>query len=407
MFYGWWLVLVGLITQGVVAGTVNYAYSVVVLPLGQEFRATRMAMMWGITCCTLVASIASPWVGPLADRRSMRALMTTGAVSLATGFSLLSFTAAVWQVALCYAVFLSFAQVLLGPVTASTLIARWFSSRRGLALGIAALGPSLGGFVFPLLLQHLITTFGWRIACRLLALCILALTLPPIWLFVVNRPADKGLHPDGRHGVAHEGGAAGTVLPPLTTAAVLSRKDFWLIAIAMGVLLATYTALTNNLTPYAVGEGLTASEAAALISIVAVAGIVGKLLFGLVADRVDLRWALAVSMALVCLTLVIFRTGHSVWLLRAASVALGLAAGGILPVWGAMVGKTFGVGDYGRIMGLMTVVFMPLILISSPLAGRIFDVTGTYRAAFDIFFAVLVLSALLLTRLKPTARQVS
>jgi MFS family permease len=407
MFYGWWLVLVGLITQGVVNGTVNYAYSVIVLPVGQEFHASRMAMMWAITCCMLVSSLASPWLGSVADRRSMRALMAAGGVWLAIGFCVLSVTSAVWQVVLCYALFMSLGLSLLGPLTASTLIARWFSGRRGLALGLLALGPSFGGLVFPPLLQHLISTFEWRVACRLLALVILVLTLPPTWLLVVNRPADKGLHPDGGPGEPQESGAPGPVAPALTTAAVLRRRDFWLIAFAVGVLIAVYSALTNNLAPYAVGEGLTRGEAAALLSVVAVTAMVGKLLFGLVADRVDLRWAMEGGIVLVCAALLMFRTGHSAWLVRVGCVTLGLAAGGILPVWGAMLGKVFGVANYGHVMGLMTMVYMPLLLVSSPLAGRLFDITGTYRLVFEIFIAVLVLAAVLVTRIQPLRYQAS
>jgi len=78
MFYGWWLVLVGLITQGLGAGGVLYAYSVLVLPLEYEFQGTRMAMMWGLTCSHLVSGLASPWPGSLADRRPMRGLTAAG-----------------------------------------------------------------------------------------------------------------------------------------------------------------------------------------------------------------------------------------------------------------------------------------------------------------------------------------
>jgi MFS family permease len=260
--------------------------------------------------------------------------------------------------------------------------------------------------LFPLFLQHLISTFEWRVACRLLALCILALTVPLTWLLVVNRPADRGLHPDGAVGEPPTTAAAGPAAAPLSTAAVLRRRDFWLIAFAVGVLIAIYSALTNNLAPYAVGEGLTRAEAAALLSIVAVAGMTGKLLFGLVADRVDLRWAMTGGVVLVCAALLMFRTGQSAWLVRVGCATLGLAAGGILPVWGAMLGKIFGPANYGHVMGLMTMVYTPLLLISSPLAGRVFDLTGSYRSVFEIFFAVLVFAGVLVTRIPPLGDEV-
>jgi len=76
----------------------------------------------------------------------------------------------------------------------------------------------------------------------------------------------------------------------------------------------------------------------------------------------------------------------------------------MLPVWGAMLGKAFGVANYGRAMGLMTPVLMPFSMISPPLAGRIFDVTGDYRLVFEVFFIAVLVSALALTRL-PAMRQ--
>jgi len=403
MFYGWWLVLVGLITQGLGAGGVVYAYSVLVLPLEREFQTTRMAMMWGVTCSSLVSGLVSPWLGSLADRRPMRGMMAAGVLLIATAFTVLSFTTAVWQVALCYALFMSFAQVLLGPLTAATLITRWFSRRRGLALGLAAVGTGVGGMVVPPVLQSLIAAYEWRDACRWFALIVLAVALPPT-LLVVSSPADKGLRPDGdpgppvpvsamAHGVAH-----------LTTADILRRFDFWAIGLAVGIVFADTGMLLSNMMPYATGQGLAASEAVGLISTVAVAAVLGKLLFGAVADRVDLRLGLAAGMAVVCLALALFRGGGSAGVLRAASFALGLASGGILPLWGAMLGTAFGTEVFGRVMGLMSLVITAPVLLSPLLAGRVFDVTGAYHRVFEIFFVGTLLATAPLLRLPAMRR---
>jgi len=402
MFFGWWQVVAGVITQSVGSGTVVFAYSLIVLALEGEFGASRMAMMWGFTFCNLVSGLASPWLGSLVDRRSMRALMAAGALLLAMGFGTLSFAAAVWHVVICYALFMSFAQVLLGPLTASTLIARWFDRRRGMALGLAAAGASLGGLLFPPLVQYLIASLGWRLACRWLALLILVVTVPPAWLLVVNRPSDRGLLPDGEPHRALQlpHVAADVAVAPLTTAAVLRRGDFWFIGLAIGIMFATLTAMLTNLAPYATGEGISAPQAAALLSAVAVASTVGNLLFGALSDRMDLRWALATSIALTCVALGMFLRGHSTMLISLAAIILGLAGGGILPIWSAMVGKAFGILNYGRVMGLMNPVTTPLVMLGAPLAGRIYDLTGAYQMVFAIFFAAVVFAGLLLTRLQ-------
>jgi MFS family permease len=227
-------------------------------------------------------------------------------------------------------------------------------------------------------------------------------TLPPVWLLIVNTPADMGLVPDGRPQPAAEGDTTGPLSVPLTVVEILHRTDFWFVALAVGVLFATYTALLSNLAPYAVGQGLTGAAAATLISTVAMTGMAGTVLFGLVADRVDLRLALAAAMILECVALALFRHAAFAWELRVASGTLGVAAGAAFPIWGTILGQAFGPLNYGRVMGLMDpLMITPLILVSSPVAGRIFDVTGNYRTVFDMFLGALLLAGLLLTRLQP------
>src|SRR5690606_24094236 len=106
-------------------------------------------------------------------------------------------------------------------------------------------------------------------------------------------PADRGLHPDGDAPAAH----SGPLPPPLSTAALLRERNFWLVAIAISLLFGVYSALLANLVPFALDAGATAERAAFLISAMALAGIVGKLGFGAIADRVDLRAGLAAAMA--------------------------------------------------------------------------------------------------------------
>ena len=154
--------------------------------------------------------------------------------------------------------------------------------------------------------------------------------------------------------------------------------------------------------------GVDAERAAYLISAVAVFGMLGKLLFGVVADRVDLRAGLAVAIALVILSLVLLVFGVGYAVLLAASACLGLAAGGMLPVWGALMAVLFGAANYGRVMGLMNPVMMPLVVLGSPFAGWSYDVSGDYVLACAVFVVVLVASMFALARVRlPSAASAS
>jgi MFS family permease len=402
MFYGWWLVGIAFLVQMVGTGTVLYSYSVVAVALGKAFGASRMTMMLGMTVMTLGTGLISPLLGHAIDRGSLRRMMLLGAGALAAGYCLLSVTTATWQVPVIYGLLMSLASNLLGPLCSSTLLARWFSQHRGLALGIAAVGTSAGGFVFPPFVQWLIDSLGWRVAFRVLGLGTLLLTVPAA-LLVVNRPIDRGLHPDG----AAASASAGQAPPLLSTKEVLRHGSFWWLALVMSVFFGVYTAILSNLAPFALDRGTSHEEAALLISVVALAGIVGKLAFGAIADRIDLRLALAVAALLIVAGLAGYRTGGSYFVLIVSSVVLGLAAGGMLPVWGALLAVLFGAMNYGRVMGLMNPVLMPLTLTGPPLAGFVFDRTGSYDAAFVGFIAALLLVMFLLPAIRLRAAAIA
>lgn len=395
-FFGWWQVLVALLVQAVATGTIAYSYSVIVVPLSGEFESTRMTLMLGMTAMTLAGGLLSPWLGASIDRYSLKRMMLMAAVSLGLGFFALSFINGIWQMPLIYGIFMSVSSVILGPLSASTLLARWFSKRRGLAMGLAAMGTSIGGFLFPPLLQFFIDSFEWRVAFRLLAGVILLVLVPLISLLATDWPAQRQLFADGDEAPPAQASGANAAPRYDSVYAITRERNFWAIAVVMGILFSTYTMLLSNLAPFAIGSGASTEQAASLISIIAVMGLIGKLLFGTIADRIDLRFGLAGSCILLALGLLCYLGHDNFQLLIAGSVLAGLAAGGMLPVWGALMAQAFGVTNYGRVMGLMSPVIMPFNVLSPPLAGAIFDRTGSYQLTFTLFSVMLLIAVCML-----------
>lgn len=400
IFYGWWLVGAGFLLQGIVTAAVSYSYGLILAPLATEFSAGRFDMMLGITACTLVSGAISPFLGVAVDRQPLRVLACIGVAMLAAGFFLLSLAGAMWHVTATYALCMSFAMVLMGPTLVSSMLARWFTRRRGLAMGIASLGTSACGFLLPPLLQWGIDGWGWREAFRFFALASAVVMLPLTWLLLEDSPARRGLAPDGVAPVP-AADASVSVLPAAgSTSEIMRQANFWVIALVLGVLFSVYSALLSNLAPLATGRGLSAGNAAYLISTLAVCGMIGKVVFGMLADRIDLRLGLAAALALVIVTLLLLIHAKGFLLLFAASASLGLAAGGMLPVWGALMAVLFGAANYGRVMGLMNPVMMPVVVAGSPFAGWSFDATGDYAQAFWVFAGLCGLALLGLARVR-------
>ena len=162
MFYGWRIVVVAMLAMGLSNGLNSYSYGLLVLPVGTEFGASRMDMMWGLTAGSLTSVLISPFAGSLMDRRSARMLFAVGAVSLALAMGVIAVSRNVWEFVLAFVLPMPIGATLLGQIGTNTLVSRWFTKHRGRALGITALGTSIGGLSMPLIIQTLVDAYGWR-----------------------------------------------------------------------------------------------------------------------------------------------------------------------------------------------------------------------------------------------------
>jgi len=394
-FPGWTQVAVCLLLMILGAGSIISSFSVLAVPIANEFSSSRMVTMLPMTLVALASGFLSPVLGIALDRFSQKTLMLIAAFMLSAGFFVLSFTTAIAQVILVYALLLGPTIPLLGPLSASVLISRWFVAKRGAALGVAAAGISLGGIIMPLVVQALLNVVEWRIALRCHSLIVLFIAVPAIYLWVVNRPEDKGLSPDnGKAGVAKH--SAVEDMPDINTAAILKNTTFWLIAIAVGVILFGNKGVLTNMVPLAIDAGTPVAHAALLISFFSGASFTAKLFFAAIADRFDPRIIICCSLLLFITGLVCFQLAslHYV-ILIAGSIFLGLASGGMIPLEGYLIAKAFGHRVVGRVMGLMQLATMPLGMLAPPLFGLVFDKTGGYGFAFT-FFSIAAVGAIFL-----------
>jgi MFS family permease len=391
MYYGWRIVAVAMLGLGLSNGVASYSYGLLVLPMGNEFGASRMEMMWGMTAGALATVLISPMAGSLTDKRSARALFSVGALCLAGALALFSMSRNVWEFVLVFGSAMSVASTLLGPLGANTLVTRWFSRRRGRALGITAVGTSLGGLVVPLLFQTLIDAHGWRQASLWLAGIVLVALLPPVLWIVRNRPEDLGLLPDG-DAKALQDRAPNAAAPSAELPNLFKDGSFWRISLAVGVLMAAFTAVLANLVPFAVGQGVAAKQAAFLLSAISLAGVSGKLLFSVFADRINLKWALLAALVMAGLPMLLLVQFHGYWMMVAAAVSIGLASGAFLPAWGAILARIYGPLVFGRIMGRMQPVTIIMVMVTMPMTGYLFDLTGSYTTAFLVLAGAIALA---------------
>jgi MFS family permease len=398
MYYGWLIVAGAFIAQFFVTGFFTYGFPLMVIPVEAEFGVSRTEVMYGITWATGLGLLISPLVGTLADKWSIRGLMAIGAGVLGFGLILLSKSQNILHFSVVFAVFACVANNLLGPLTGSTVVARWFSASRGRALGIAAVGTSLGGMVIPYMVDLGITELGWREMLFYLGIAVVLLLLPYLLLVMRNFPTDKGL--TGEPHAPHVRAATGNVGVSedgsnLSLKKILTTPAFWFIGLSLGLLFMSQTGVLTNIGAYMQGAGV-GDKTKTLIFTLAAMGLIGKLLFGYAADRINLKYGLWAAISLASIGVSILASTPSYPAMIIAALFLGLATGGMLPVWGAMIAVVFGMKSYGRAMGAM----MPIIALSvmpGPILGaKLFDIYGNYSNSFYLFLVVLALSFVLL-----------
>lgn len=396
MLYRGWSVVAGtFVAQLTVVGFFTYSGSLLVAPVREEFGASLEQVMYAMTGATLMGFIMMPLGGIAIDRFPARRVMVGGTLLTALGLYFLSLSPDITSYIILFSLTMSCANALAGTTCCSTVISRWFSSKRGRALGISAVGTSIGGMIIPAVFANWLDADGWRASLQQVSLIYLVVTLPVLLLTISSSPQEAGVH--GEDHSREERTPPGSAL---SFGEILRSSGYWYMALSLGLLFSAYSAMVANITPYALSRGLTTEHASAFIMILAVSGLIGKLALGVVADRTSPKLGLWIAQGLVMISFMVLSQEPGYNMITAAMITLGLAAGGMLPVWGAMVPRVFGLTSYGRAMGLMGPMITLCVLPGFPIVGRLVDLSGSYVLSMQIFAGVCLLSATVLIPLR-------
>lgn len=381
------------------AGMIASTYSIVAVPLAKEFQPSRMVLMLSMTVMSGMGAVLMPLLGNLMDRVSLRKLMVAGTFLLAAGYAGISLATTFTQVLLVFAVLIAPANVLIGPLAATVLLSRWFTEKRGRAIGFAIAGIAAGGFVFPMIIQGLLDANQWRDALRLLSLVLIVWTVPAA-LLVVERPSDRGLHPDGAPQPSEQTRAE-MERPAISAREVLTDPAFWMIAATVAIVTSGMKGMVTNLAPLAIDNGVAESTAATLISIYAGCGFISKLFFAALADRVGPRALMFVALGGFALGIGLLTQAHLGYGAIALGVScIGLFGGLMVPAESYLAPRVFGQAAVGRAMGLLSGVLLLALLSTPPLFGLIFDLTGSYTGIFWTFSGLALVALLWLPAIR-------
>ena len=396
-FYGWWIVLSGMISNMVSGAMYTYGFSAFFLPISNELGLTRAAMSAPIGISRLEGAFLGPLAGYLVDRFGPRKLMFIGAILVGTGFLLLS---RMNSLAMFYVIFIVFKALGAGLIGISIQVAvvNWFRKRRGLGMGTALGGFNIGAMAVPAVVW-LIAARGWRSAAAIIGAIMWAVQIPLSLLFR-HRPESYGYFPDGMtEQQAKEMEMSSRREPDVeeesfTPRQAVRTRAFWFITLAYASRNMITASIPIHLIPFIQDLGYSAAVGGSIMAIMGFCALIGRVGMGHLADILPRRYAFATSMAMMGVSLFILSSAQSVWQLVLWAVLYGPGYGGGSPTMGAMVGDYYGRKHFGTINGIVHIPMAVTTLVGPVFAGYMFDVTGNYRVAFISFAAISVIGIL-------------
>lgn len=401
-FYGYWIVLAGLVTLALTAGFAFFGFSVFNKPIADEFGWSRGEVTAAFFVFIITAAILSPIVGRLTDKHGPRQVLFLGTIVMSLALFLLSRTSAIWNYYLLH-LCLGIGHVLLGTIPLSIILSNWFYRLRGTMQGLAFTGIGLGGILLAAPIgNYLIPNLGWRNAYLVIALFLLFTMLLLLFFVVKNHPRQKGLRPYGQEAteVADDHGSKTRETTSLNRKEAIGTLTFWIIALTSMVYGMSLTAALQNQVSILTEQGFTATNAVVAIGIVGLGSATGKFIFGYLCDRINPKYAAAISYALTASSLIIMIQARSMAHLWLFAVIHGLGHGGWAPNLAMLAVSYFGLKHYGAVLGAMHLLYMTGLAIGPVIAGFAYDQTGSYRLVLIVFAVLCFVSVPLISLIR-------
>ena len=347
-----------------------YVVSVVLPEVQTEFGVSRADASIPYTLSMLGFGIGGMWMGRWADRFGIARVAALGALGVASGFVLAGVSGGIVGFAL--------AQGLLGllgiastfaPLLADT--AQWWNKRRGIAVAVCASGNYLAGTLWPPIAQWGVTQVGWRTTYICIGLfCGIGMGL--LALRMRTKPPAAAAATVNRQGVVASYRPFGM--------SVMQAQ--WLLSVA-GVACCVAMAMPQvHIVAYCSDLGFGAARGAEMLSLMLACGIVSRLVSGVICDRIGGIRTLLLGSALQGIALMMFLPFDGLVPLYLVSAMFGLFQGGIVPSYAIIVREHFPAKEAGARTGTIIMATLVGMALGGWLSGKIFDVTGSYHAAF-------------------------
>jgi MFS family permease len=370
--YAWGRLAIALMLM-TIGSSAMYVVAVVLPSVQAEFGVARADASLPYTLLMLGFGIGGVFMGRLADKRGIVVPLCIGAAGLGIGFIAAGLAGSIWTFAIVHGVLLGLvgSSASFAPLVADTSL--WFERRRGIAVAICASGNYVAGAIWPPIVQHFVATVGWRQTYIGLGI-FSALTMATLAIFMRGRPPALGAVADG----------AGTQrsMREARPFGLSTRAAQTLLCIAGVACCVAMSMPQVHIVAYCGDLGYGAARGAQMLSLMLACGVVSRLVSGAICDRIGGLRTLLLGSLLQGTALLLFLPFDSLASLYVVSALFGLFQGGIVPSYAIIVREHFPAAEAGARTGTILMFTLFGMALGGWMSGKVFDLTGSYHAAF-------------------------
>jgi MFS family permease len=367
--YAWRRLLASLLLSAI--GGVGLWSAIVVLPAVQiEFGVDRGQASLPYTATMMGFAFGGIFMGRLADRRGIVVPVMGGALMLSLGYLASAYVTSLWQFAAVQGLLIGMlgSSATFGPLVAD--VSHWFTRNRGIAVGICASGSYLAGTVWPPVLQHFIDALGWRQTNIWIGI-FCAATMLPLSLALRRRTP-----------MSHDTPAQRTAASPASAPPIAPNTLVTLLVIAGFACCVAMSMPQVHIVAYCGDLGYGVARGAEMLSLMLGLGMVSRLASGWISDHIGGVRTLVLGSALQMLTLLFYLPFDGLTSLYLVSALFGLSQGGIVPSYAMIIREYFPPQEAGARFGTVLMATIVGMAAGGWMSGEIFDLTGSYQAAF-------------------------
>jgi MFS family permease len=393
LFYGWVIVGIGMIVTCIGMGSMM-SLGVYLQPISQDMGWTRTGISFTAVLAFLAMGFGSFLWGTLSDRFGTRAVVLAGGAILGVGLIGASLAATLWQFQTLFGLLVGLAAgSFYTPLTASAT--RWFTENRSLAVALVSSGMGLGSLLIAPLSRWMITNYDWRSAMLTIGILALVVIIPAA-LFIRRPPAGEVI---GSAAARGEGGRDYTI------GEVIRTPQFAAISLTFFCCCAAHSGPIFHMVSYAVDCGISSMTAATVFGMTGLASLSGRIVCGLIADRVGAKQTLVTGLAVQALAVSLYIVTKGTVGFYALAAMFGLAFGGVMPLYAILVREYFGAKVMGSAFGAAAMISTFGMALGPWAGGWLFDTFGNYFWMYIGSFGIGLGAVAIAFTFRPPARQ--